>query len=91
MPTFPKCALDDRFIGMIKLETHGEILGDMEVVRIPLVLYRRAQRDEPQARAAGGDHPLASAPVFLVGDSRRVRRIFSRFLSDLGRRCTSLD
>jgi hypothetical protein len=30
----------DRFIDQIKEETHGEILGDLEIVRIPLDLYR---------------------------------------------------
>jgi len=30
----------DRFIDQIKDETHGEILGDLEIVRIPLDLYR---------------------------------------------------
>jgi hypothetical protein len=30
----------DRFIAKIKEETHGERLGDLEIVRIPLDLYR---------------------------------------------------
>ena len=30
----------DRFIEKIKDETHGELLGDLEIVRIPLDLYR---------------------------------------------------
>ena len=30
----------DRFIDKVKLETNGELLGDLEIVRIPLNLYR---------------------------------------------------
>jgi 2-polyprenyl-6-methoxyphenol hydroxylase-like FAD-dependent oxidoreductase len=60
----------DRFIDKIKQETHGEILGDMEILRIPLNLYRARNATSRQWRTAGpGDHPFASSPVFLVGDS----------------------
>jgi 2-polyprenyl-6-methoxyphenol hydroxylase-like FAD-dependent oxidoreductase len=60
----------DRFIDKIKQETHGEILGDMEILRIPLNLYRARNATSRQWRTAGpSDHPFASAPVFLVGDS----------------------
>jgi hypothetical protein len=38
---FPQVARSmDRFIEQIKQETQGEIVGDLEVVRIPLNLYR---------------------------------------------------
>ena len=60
----------DRFIEKIKEETHGEILGDLEIVRIPLNLYRARNATNRQWRTAGPvDHPFASSPVFLVGDS----------------------
>jgi 2-polyprenyl-6-methoxyphenol hydroxylase-like FAD-dependent oxidoreductase len=60
----------DRFIDKIKQETHGEILGDLEIVRIPLDLYRaRNATNRPWLAAAPGDHPFASSPVFLAGDS----------------------
>jgi 2-polyprenyl-6-methoxyphenol hydroxylase-like FAD-dependent oxidoreductase len=60
----------DRFIDKIKQETHGEILGDMEILRIPLNLYRARNATSRQWRTAGpSDHPFASSPVFLVGDS----------------------
>jgi 2-polyprenyl-6-methoxyphenol hydroxylase-like FAD-dependent oxidoreductase len=60
----------DRFIDKIKEETHGEILGDLEIVRIPLDLYRARNATSRQLLAAGpSDHPLASSPVFLAGDS----------------------
>jgi hypothetical protein len=60
----------DRFIGKIKEETHGEILGDLEIVRIPLDLYRARNATSRQwLTASPGDHPFASSPVFLAGDS----------------------
>jgi len=60
----------DRFIDQIKEETHGEILGDLEIVRIPLDLYRARNATSRQFLAAGPrDHPFASSPVFLAGDS----------------------
>ena len=60
----------DRFIDKIKQETHGEILGDLEIVRIPLDLYRARNATSRQWRIAGTrDHPFASSPVFLAGDS----------------------
>ena len=60
----------DRFIAKVKEETHGEIVGDLEIVRIPLDLYRarHATNRDWQRRASGG-HPLGRAPVFLAGDS----------------------
>ena len=60
----------DRFIGKVKEETHGEVLGDLEVVRIPLDLYRARNATSRQWLTAGPrDHPFASSPVFLAGDS----------------------
>jgi 2-polyprenyl-6-methoxyphenol hydroxylase-like FAD-dependent oxidoreductase len=60
----------DRFIDKIKEETHGEVLGDLEIVRIPLDLYRARNATSRQWLAGGpGDHPFASSPVFLAGDS----------------------
>jgi len=60
----------DRFIEKIKQETHGEILGDLEIVRIPLDLYRARNATSRQwLTARPSDHPFASSPVFLAGDS----------------------
>jgi 2-polyprenyl-6-methoxyphenol hydroxylase-like FAD-dependent oxidoreductase len=57
---FPEVARSmDRFIANVKAETSGEIVGDLEIVRIPLDLYR--------ARRATG--MIGGSPVFLVGDS----------------------
>jgi 2-polyprenyl-6-methoxyphenol hydroxylase-like FAD-dependent oxidoreductase len=68
---FPSVAEStDRFIDKIKEETHGEILGELEIVRIPLDLYRARNATSRQWLGAGpGDHPFASSPVFLAGDS----------------------
>ncbi len=60
----------DRFIDKIKEETDGEVIGDLEIVRIPLDLYRARNATNRQWLAAGpGDHPFANSPVFLAGDS----------------------
>ena len=68
---FPRVAESmDRFIDNIKQETQGEILGDLEIVRIPLDLYRARNTTSRRWRTAGsGDHPFAASPVFLAGDS----------------------
>jgi 2-polyprenyl-6-methoxyphenol hydroxylase-like FAD-dependent oxidoreductase len=68
---FPSVAQSmDRFIDKINEETHGEILGDLEVVRIPLDLYRARNATSRQWLTAGPtDHPFATSPVFLAGDS----------------------
>jgi len=60
----------DRFIDKIKEETHGEILGDLEGVRIPLDLYRARNATNRQwLAAAPSEHPFANSQVFLAGDS----------------------
>jgi len=60
----------DRFIDKIKQETEGEILGDLEIVRIPLDLYRARNATNRRCLAEGpGDHPFSRSPVFLAGDS----------------------
>jgi len=60
----------DRFIDKIKEETHGEIIGDLEVVRIPLDLYRARNATSRQWLTSGStDSPFATSPVFLAGDS----------------------
>ena len=68
---FPSVAQSmDRFIDKIKEETQGELLGDLEIVRIPLDLYRARNATSRQWLTAGpSDHPFARSPVFLAGDS----------------------
>ena len=68
---FPDVARSmDRFIDKIKEETHGQIVGDLEIVRIPLDLYRARNATSRQWCTVGpSDHPFASSPVFLAGDS----------------------
>ena len=43
----------DRFIDKIKQETHGEILGDLEIIRIPLNLYRARNATSREWHTAG--------------------------------------
>jgi hypothetical protein len=60
----------DRFIDMIKQETQGEILGDLEILRIPLDLYRARNATSRQFLMADpSSHAFAESPVFLAGDS----------------------
>jgi hypothetical protein len=60
----------DRFIDKIKQETQGEILGELEIVSIPLDLYRARNATSRRWRtASSGEHPFTSSPVFLAGDS----------------------
>ncbi|HET6673459.1 MAG TPA: hypothetical protein VFG92_08800, partial [Agromyces sp.] len=60
----------DRFINRITHETGGEIVGDLEVVRIPLDLYHARNVTSRKWHALeASDHPFAKAPAFLAGDS----------------------
>lgn len=68
---FPAVARSmDRFIAKIKDETHGEVVGDLDILRIPLNLYHARNYTSRRWRAVGhSGHPFAGAQVFLVGDS----------------------
>jgi 2-polyprenyl-6-methoxyphenol hydroxylase-like FAD-dependent oxidoreductase len=68
---FPSVAQSmDRFIDKVKEETQGELLGDLEIVRIPLDLYRARNATSRQLLTAGpSDHPFVTSPVFVAGDS----------------------
>jgi 2-polyprenyl-6-methoxyphenol hydroxylase-like FAD-dependent oxidoreductase len=68
---FPQVARSmDRFIAKVNTETNGDIVGDLEIVRIPLDLYRARNATSLQLRRTEtGDNPFARSPVFLVGDS----------------------
>ena len=60
----------DRFIDHVKRETNGEMIGDLEIVRIPLNLYHGRNATSRCWRGdALRDHPFANSPVFLLGDS----------------------
>jgi len=68
---FPNVARSmDRFIDKVKQETHGEIIGDLEIVRIPLNLYKARNVTNRMWRTVEfNSHPFASSPVFLAGDA----------------------
>jgi 2-polyprenyl-6-methoxyphenol hydroxylase-like FAD-dependent oxidoreductase len=68
---FPQIALSmDRFLAKVDQETGGGMVGDLDMIRIPLSLYRaRNVTSRPWHRTGAGDHPFARSPVFLTGDS----------------------
>ena len=68
---FPGAAQSmDRFIEHVKHETGGEILGELELIRIPLDLYCARNATSRKWRAVGlTDHPFSGSSVFLAGDS----------------------
>jgi 2-polyprenyl-6-methoxyphenol hydroxylase-like FAD-dependent oxidoreductase len=68
---FPQVAQSmDRFIAKVDRETGGEMVGDLEIIRIPMDVYRaRNATSRAWRRAGNADHPFARAPVFLAGDS----------------------
>ena len=79
----------DHFIDKIKEETHGEVLGDLEIIRIPLDLYRARNATSRRWRTgAFRDHPFASSPVFLAGDSAIGSPYFQSISLGLSVRCT---
>jgi 2-polyprenyl-6-methoxyphenol hydroxylase-like FAD-dependent oxidoreductase len=60
----------ERFIAKVTEETQGEVVGDLEMIPIPLNLYRARNATSLQWSATGPrDHPFATTPVFLLGDS----------------------
>jgi 2-polyprenyl-6-methoxyphenol hydroxylase-like FAD-dependent oxidoreductase len=67
---FPNVAESmDHFIDKIKEETHGEIVGDLEIIRIPLDLYRARNSTNRELLRTASDNGSTRSPVFLVGDS----------------------
>jgi hypothetical protein len=68
---FPPIAQSmERFIAKVDVETNGGMVGDLDMIRIPLSLYRaRNASSRRWHRTGAGDHPFARSPVFLVGDS----------------------
>ena len=67
---FPAIAASmDNFIVQVKRETNGEVIGDLEITRIPLDVYHAWNHTSRRWHESGLDHPLARTPVFLLGDS----------------------
>ena len=59
----------DRFIDKVRQEARGDVVGDLEIVRIPLVLYRaRNATSRKWHNGAPSGHPFADTPLFLLGD-----------------------
>ncbi len=74
---FPAVAVSmDRFIEQIDKETGGQVISEIEIVRIPLNLYhaRNATNRAWHVKSASGQsddgaHSFSKASVFLVGDA----------------------
>jgi 2-polyprenyl-6-methoxyphenol hydroxylase-like FAD-dependent oxidoreductase len=67
---FPGVAASmDNFIDQVKRETNGELIGDLDITRIPLDVYHAWHNTSRRWSESGLDHPLARTPVFLLGDS----------------------
>jgi 2-polyprenyl-6-methoxyphenol hydroxylase-like FAD-dependent oxidoreductase len=67
---FPRIAISmDGFINRVKAETHGALVGDLEITRIPLDVYHAWNVTSRRWQLSGLDHPLARTPVFLLGDA----------------------
>ncbi len=76
---FPDVAASmDRFIDKVKAETHGELVGDLQIVRIPLDVYHARNATSRLWRQSGVDHPLATSPVFLLATPPSARPTSSR-------------
>ena len=85
---FPDVAVSmDRFIDNVRAETHGELIGELEIMRIPLDLYRARNAtsrrwqwighrssvgDSTGVPARGLGDRLALLPVDLAGRGVRV-------------------
>ena len=80
----------DRFIDKIKEETHGEILGDLEIVRIPLDLYRARNATSRQWLQCGAPAITRSPAHRFSSPATRpsAHRTFSRFRLASNVRCT---
>ena len=80
----------DRFIDKIKEETHGEVLGDLEIVRIPLDLYRARNATSRQwLRRGRATTPSPAHRCSSPATRPSARRTFSRSRSVSSVRCTS--
>jgi 2-polyprenyl-6-methoxyphenol hydroxylase-like FAD-dependent oxidoreductase len=67
---FPRIAASmDHFIDKIKMETNGELVGDLDITRIPLDVYHAWHNTTRRWHESGLDHPLSRTPVFLLGDA----------------------
>ena len=60
----------DRFMDRVRDETHGEVVGEQEIVRIPLDVYHARNFTSRQWRRSGDPSaPLARTPAFVLGDA----------------------
>src|SRR5690606_34902397 len=59
-----------RFVEQVTRETGGKIVSEIDIIRIPLDLYRaRNVTSRKWLPFKREEHPFAGAPVYLAGDS----------------------
>ncbi|KHK98762.1 hypothetical protein LK09_07580 [Microbacterium mangrovi] len=67
---FPLIATSmDGFISRMQQQSPGNVVGDLEIVRIPLNVYHAWNTTSRRWHDSGEDHALARTPVFLLGDA----------------------
>jgi hypothetical protein len=59
----------DRFMDKVRGETHGEVVGEEEIVRIPLDVYHARNYSSRSWRRSAEPGALATTPAFVLGDS----------------------
>jgi 2-polyprenyl-6-methoxyphenol hydroxylase-like FAD-dependent oxidoreductase len=85
---FPSVAASmDRFIDKVQAETNGQIIGGLDITRIPLDVYRARTMTSRRWHETHSDQALARTPVFLAGDSAIGSPYFQSI--SLGLECAS--
>jgi 2-polyprenyl-6-methoxyphenol hydroxylase-like FAD-dependent oxidoreductase len=59
----------DRFMDKVRDETHGEVVGEQEIVRIPLDVYHARNFTSRPWRRSAEPGPLSTTAAFVLGDS----------------------
>ena len=76
---FPTVAQSmDRFIDKVRAESHGELVGDLDIMRIPFDLYHARNATSRRWRGSGIDHPLAQRRSSCSATRQSDRPISSR-------------
>ena len=59
----------DRFMNRVRDDTHGEVVGEEEIVRIPLDVYHARNFTSRPWRRSAEPGPLSTMAAFVLGDS----------------------
>ena len=75
---YPQVAVSmDNFINRIRMETNGELVGDLEITRIPLDVYHAWNNTTRRWYESGLDHPWRGRPSSCWATRRSGRRTSS--------------